>query len=73
LYVIADSCKCVGFCADDLTLEEMPAMELAAPESSWIYPHNFYFDVTDASLVDTYITEFGIEQTWPWSKSNNQQ
>lgn len=68
LYVIADSSKCVDFCADELTLEEMPTKELAAPESPWVYPHNFYFDVTDATLVTAYITEFGIEPTWPWSK-----
>lgn len=71
LYVIADSNKCVDFYADDLTLEEMPATELAAPKSPWVYPHNFYFDVTDAALVDTYITEFGMQTTWPWSKSSH--
>ena len=70
LYVIADSSKCFTFNADDLTLEEMPAAELSAPESPWVYPHNFYFDLTDAALVTAYITEFGIEQNWPWSNSN---
>jgi translation initiation factor eIF-2B subunit delta len=71
LYVVADSSKCVGFCTDKLTQEEMPFTELAAPESPWVYPHNFYFDVTDAVLVDTYITEFGWQSTWPWPKSNH--
>jgi translation initiation factor eIF-2B subunit delta len=70
LYVIADSSKCAEIFADDLSLEEMPATELAAPDSPWIYPHNFYFDVTDAALVDRYITEFGLERTWPWSKTD---
>jgi translation initiation factor 2B subunit (eIF-2B alpha/beta/delta family) len=67
-YVIADSSKCAEFFADDLTREEMPATELAAPDSPWIYPHNFYFDVTDAVLIDAYITEFGMERSWPWSR-----
>ncbi|MFT6896416.1 MAG: ribose 1,5-bisphosphate isomerase [Paraglaciecola sp.] len=67
-YVIADSSKCAGFFANDRIREDMPATELAAPDSPWIYPHNFYFDVTDAALVDGYITEFGMERNWPWSR-----
>ena len=71
LYVIADGSKCVKYGADNLSLEEMPITELGAPCSPYIYPHNFYFDVTDAALIDKYITECGAEANWPWSKNTH--
>jgi translation initiation factor eIF-2B subunit delta len=64
-YVIADTSKYSGLARDELTLEELPIIELAAPDSPSIYPRNIYFDVTDNELIGTYITEHGIQKRWP--------
>lgn len=59
-HVCCESFKQVPYGSAGFTLEELDPAELDAPRGRHITPHNVYFDITPARLVDTWITEDGV-------------
>lgn len=59
-WVLADSFRHSDQTSDDVTLEEMPASELNAPEGDWITPRNIYFETIPESLVTGRVSEQGV-------------
>lgn len=59
-YVCCESFKQVPYGSAGFTLEELDPAELDAPRGRHITPHNVYFDITPARLVDAWITEDGV-------------
>jgi len=60
LWVLADSFRHSDQTSEDVTLEEMPASELGAPEGDWITPRNIYFETIPESLVTGRVSEQGV-------------
>lgn len=60
LWVLADSFRQSDQTSEDVTLEEMPASELGAPEGDWITPRNIYFETIPESLVTGRVSEQGV-------------
>ncbi|MDX1598390.1 MAG: initiation factor 2B [Marinobacter sp.] len=59
-WVLGDSFRHSDQTSDEVTLEEMPASELNAPEGDWITPRNIYFETIPDSLVTGRISEQGV-------------
>lgn len=59
-WVLGDSFRQSDQTSDEVSLEEMPATELRAPEGKWITPRNIYFETVPASLVTGGINEQGL-------------
>ncbi len=59
-WVLADSFRNSDASHDSVTLEEMPASELKAPEGHWITPRNVYFETIPQRLVSLRISEQGV-------------
>lgn len=60
LWVLADSFRHSDQTSENVTLEEMPASELGAPEGDWITPRNIYFETIPESLVTGRVSEQGV-------------
>lgn len=60
VWVLGDSFRSSDQTSSEVTLEEMPASELGAPEGDWIRPRNIYFETVPEVLVTGRITEQGF-------------
>lgn len=58
-WVLGDSFRQSKQTSDDVSLEEMPATELHAPDGEWITPRNIYFETVPHYLVTGGINEQG--------------
>lgn len=58
--VCCESFKQVPYTSAGFVLEEHDPGELDAPRGRNITPHNVYFDITPARLIDAWITEDGV-------------
>lgn len=56
-HVCCESFKQVPYGSAGFVLEELDPAELDAPRGRHITPHNVYFDITPARLIDAWITE----------------
>jgi len=61
-YVCCESFKQVPYGRTGFDLEELDAGELDAPRGRNITPHNVYFDITPARLVNAWINEEGVRK-----------
>ncbi|WP_372994596.1 initiation factor 2B [Marinobacter sp.] len=59
-WVLADSFRNSDANATSVVLEEMPGVELKAPEGEWITPRNIYFELVPQTLVSQRISEQGV-------------
>ncbi|AZT82144.1 initiation factor 2B [Marinobacter sp. NP-4(2019)] len=59
-WVLGDSFRHSDQTSDNVTLEEMPASELHAPEGDWITPRNIYFETIPEALITGRVSEQGV-------------
>lgn len=62
-YVCCERFKFADYAAEAVTLEEMTASEVSAPQLPHVQVRNVYFDITPARLITAVVTEQGVVPT----------